>query len=95
MMLSPKPFVQTACVCEKVLIEPDQVVSLIRIVDTYVIYLPPNTPAPPPGVGLDLTAFVGLKSGDAVGRFDVGLRIQDPDGESKPIRHWPIVLNGG
>lgn len=33
-MPSPKPFVQVACVCEKVLRESDSVPSLIRILDT-------------------------------------------------------------
>jgi hypothetical protein len=90
-----KPFVQVACVCEKVLIEPDNVPSLIRIVDTYTLELP-GKPLPP-GVKLqtDLTAFVSLKSGDVIGDFEVGLRLNAPDGKDHPVRMWPVEFKGG
>jgi hypothetical protein len=97
-----KPYVQAACVCEKVLIEPDNVPSLIRIVDTVTIDVKAIGPGtPPPGLleKLDLpvilTAFVSLKSGDVVGEYDVGLRLNAPDGTPPPVRKWPVVLNGG
>jgi hypothetical protein len=92
-MPKSKPIVQVACICEKVLIEPDNVASLIRIVDTYMLRVPPNEPLPK-GVGVELTAFVSLKSGDVVGEFQVGLQLKDPDGNETPLGKWPIVLNG-
>jgi hypothetical protein len=93
-MLSPKPLVQVACVCEKVLIERDDVPSLIRIVDTYNLRVPPDAPLPP-GAAVDLTAFISVKSGEVVGAVEIGLRLKDPDGELQPPRKWPVVLNGG
>jgi hypothetical protein len=79
-MANPKPFVQAACICEKVLVEPDKVASLIRVVDTYFLELanPPNVEA-----RLDLTIFVSLKSGDVTGYGrvvavqDIGIRAAD------------------
>jgi hypothetical protein len=94
-MPTPRPFVQAACVCEKVLIEPDNVASLIRIVDTYTLRLPDETPVLPGVLGLDLSAFVSLKSGDVVGQFEIGLQLTDPEGSKQPIRKWPVILNGG
>ena len=93
-MPSPKPFVQTACFCEKVLREHDNVPSLIRIVDTYHID-PPPTPLPA-GVALtlDMTVFVSLKSGDVVGEHAVGLRLTKPDGTSGPLREWRTMFGG-
>lgn len=93
-MPSSKPLVQVACVCEKVLIEPDSVTTLVRIVDTYLLAIPPGTPLPP-NTAVQLTAFVSLKSGEVIGEFDVGLRLKDPDGQMKTPRKWPVVLNGG
>ncbi|MEO7270387.1 MAG: hypothetical protein ABIX28_05585 [Vicinamibacterales bacterium] len=89
----PKPFVQTACVCEKVLVESDGVPSLIRIVDTYTVELPMELP---PGykTATDLTVFVSLKSGDVVGEHEIGLRLNGPDGKARPVRRWPVRLNG-
>ena len=90
-----KPLVQIACICERVLIEPDNVASLIRVVDTYNLT---TLPEPlPPGVVLqtDLTAFISLKSGDVVGDFEVGLRLRSPDGKDSPIRMWKTEFLGG
>lgn len=89
------PFVQAACVCEKVLVEADGGVSLVRIVDTLALdirkELPPNAGILPP-----LTVFVALKSGDVVGEFEVGLRLAAPTGGKvyAPMK-WPVVFNGG
>jgi hypothetical protein len=89
---NPKPFVQAACICEKVLIEPDNVASLIRIVDTLTLpdRLPPDTLIAP-----ILILFVSLKSGDVVGEHEVGLQLNSPDGKASPRRKWPVVFSGG
>ncbi len=96
-MSKPKPWVQIACVCENVLIEPDNVASLIRVVDTYTLPFAPDAPpiAVPVGVGMQLTAFISLKSGDVIGDFEVGLRLKTPDEDEQPVRRWPIELRGG
>ena len=90
-----KPFVQVACVCEKVLREHDSVPSLIRVVDTYNVE--PLHAELPLGLkaALPLTIFVGLKSGDVVGEHAVGIRLVKPDGTLGPLREWPMMFNGG
>jgi hypothetical protein len=97
-----KPWVQFACVCEKVLREPDNVASLIRIVDTYNLDVPPEFPKGfelPPGISggwaLPLTIAVSLKSGDVSGEYEIGLRLTRPSGQQTPIRKWPAVFRGG
>jgi hypothetical protein len=98
-MANLKPWVQAACICEHVLIEPDNVSSLIRVVDTYTLPFAPDAPPVnvPPGVPLvvQLTAFISLKSGDVVGDFEVGLRLTEPDETEQPVRKWPVELRGG
>src|SRR5437879_3748498 len=94
-MSRPKPLVQVACLCEKVLIEPDNVPSVIRIVDVYTIHAP--THALPEGVaaGVELTAFISLKSGEIVGEHEIELRLRNPEGAPSTARKWPVVFNGG
>ena len=43
-MANPNPFVAVACVCERVLIEKDEVVSIIRIADNFTLTIPPQVP---------------------------------------------------
>jgi hypothetical protein len=93
-MPSPKPLVQVACVCEKVLVEPDGVPTLVRIVDTYNLRISSEKPVPE-GAGVNLTAFVSVKSGEAIGEFEIGIRLKDPEGKLRAPRMWPVVLNGG
>jgi hypothetical protein len=95
-MTAPKPWVQIACVCEKVLMEPDNVPSLIRVVDTYTLVMPPEPPQPKVKAGVELTAFVALKSGEVVGEFEIGLRLTGPaDDAPPPMRMWPVEFRGG
>ena len=89
-----RPLVQVACICEKVLIEPDNVPTLVRVVDTFVLQ---PQPASPPGVpiGVQLTIFVSLKSGEVVGDFEVGVRVNSPEGKDRPLSRWPVEFKGG
>jgi hypothetical protein len=90
----PKPLVALACVCERVLVETDNVVSLIRVVDTFTLPLPLNRPMP----GATLTSLivvVALKSGDVVSEHDVGLRLRDPEGHDHPVQKWTMDFRGG
>src|SRR3970040_2336650 len=71
-MVNTKPFVAAACLAEVVIIEPDNVASIIRIADTFFIDVPPDLPADlKPAIVLN--AFISLKSGDVKGSFDVEL----------------------
>ena len=92
-MPTPKPFVQVACICEKVLREQDDVASVVRIVDRYTFDLPSDLPTTISA--LPLTIFLLLKSGDVVGEHTVGLRLQKPDGTSGKPQQWPLMFKGG
>jgi len=94
-MANTKPYVAVACVCEKAIIEPDNVVSLIRIVDTVHVQVPAYPL--PPGVGgvVGLTVFVSIRSGDVTGQHEVALVLRKPTGMSEPTQKWPVVLTGG
>jgi hypothetical protein len=99
-MANTQPFVAVACFCENVLQEKDEVLSAIRIVDTY--YLPPL----PEGIELPdglrgvimLTGLISLKAGDVTGPGTIGLVMNKVTGERaeiSPPGGWPVVLNGG
>ncbi len=91
-MPNKKPFVNVACICEKVLRETDGVLSAIRIVDTFYVQLPIQGK---PAV-VQATALVSLKSGDLKGASVVKLMMLPPDGTKKELKEaTPILLEGG
>jgi hypothetical protein len=93
-MANAKPHVAVACVCEKVLIEPDNVVSVIRIVDTFYLQIPEGFSAVPSRpLGVALTAFVSVKAGDVTGQHEIGLVLRQPNGKKGDPKKWPIVMN--
>lgn len=92
-MSNPKPWVNVAAFCEKVLIERDGVVSAIRIIDTITVL---ESPPPPAGLALPVSAIVVLKSGDVVvGESHVSLVLEEPDGTRKPFpEKFPVIFLG-
>ena len=91
---TPKPFVQAACFCEKVLREHDNVPSLIRMIDTYHLDpLPSPLPANITPV-LTSTVFVALKAGDVTGEHTIGLRLTKPSGATGALREWRTMFSG-
>jgi hypothetical protein len=94
-MPNAKPYVAVACVCEKVLIEPDNVASVIRIVDTFHLQIPDKPPSPGMATGVQLTAFIAIKAGEVTGEHELGLVLRHPSGKKGDPRKWPVVLNGG
>lgn len=97
-MTTPKPHVQLACICEKALLEPDNVMSLIRVVDTYTLE-PPSLGITLPaeiemGLAVPLKIIVSLKSGDVRGEHPVGLQLVKPDHTVASIHEWTVMFNG-
>jgi len=88
-MSNSKPLVIAATACEKVLQEKkDDVVSIIRMVDTFQM----STDVPI----VHVNAIVALKSGDVTGNYEIKLRIRTPSGDLRPIDgKWPVYLKGG
>lgn len=100
-MANTKPFVAAAYFCEQILEERDNVLSAIRIVDTYTITPPtPGTVMPPdaPFGFVVVRGLISLKSGDVVGNGRVGLIMHKPTGEVvtlSPEGGWPAMMQGG
>ena len=90
-----KPLVQIACICEKVLVEPDNVATLVRVVDTFTLPPPPQVLPPGMPMAVQLTIVVSLRSGDVVGDFEVGLRLNSPHERDQPLQRWPVEFRGG
>jgi hypothetical protein len=93
-MTNNVPFVQTACVAESVLIEPDGVASAVRIIDTFTVHEPPGMPANMKPA-TTVTFLITLKSGAVKGESELDLILREPSGKTKPLGSRPIVLEGG
>lgn len=92
-MANTKPFVAAAFLCEKVLQEPDNVQSAIRIVDTF--FVPANLPNDATPVVL-ITGIVSLKSGGMTGSHHVKLVLENTKAIRSPIgpeAGWPVVFS--
>ena len=78
------PYVQAACFCEMVIEDKANVLSLIRIIDTFTqtaMGNPPPENMPP--VTLNFKLVLMLKSGTARGRYDLKIVPEFPDGSAK------------
>ena len=79
------PYLQTACICEKVLQERDGVKSAIRIIDRLTHQVagpsPPETMEP---FDYSFILLIKLKSGAARGPMELAIRFDKPSGESPP-----------
>lgn len=91
-MANKHPFVQLACLCEQALLEPDGVISLVRIIDTL------NLPDVPDEVrrqaSVKIQAVISLKSGDLRGDYKMTLRLRKPQGGATLDREFPVKLAG-
>ena len=97
-MNKSKPHVAAACFCEHVLIEPDNVLTAVRIVDVYNLNMP-KEPLPDGALpAVEIKGVICLKSGDVTGKHVLSLVLQNPLGtrtEVSPDGGWPVVFNGG
>ena len=96
-MPNTKPFVAMATFCERLLIEPDGVMTAVRVVDTYFVEVQGNLPLDTVP-GIEVNGVVSVKSGDVTGSHTLDLVMENPLGERKrlsPETGWPIELNGG
>ncbi len=82
------PFIQVACFCENVIEDKTNVISLIRIIDTFT-HTAAGTPLPEdmPPITLNFKLVLMFKSGKARGRYNSKIIPEFPDGSAKP----PII----
>ncbi len=84
------PYLSYAVVCEKMLREADNVVSLIRIIDRVTVLTTVSNPAPLVAV----TFAVGVKSGSYRGSTSLRVRIEPPSGTIWPDFTTSAELEG-
>lgn len=98
---SEGPFLATAVLCEKVLREPDGVMSLIRVVDRIytsqvTVGRPDSTQAPlPPPPPLMLNLVISFKSGGISGDREVGITSYAPSGLRVSEIRQRVLFEGG
>lgn len=86
------PFIRTAVICEKVLVEGDGVRSLVRMLDTIIIT--GEAHSLPPGL-LKFFMIVEFKSGDAKGKKTVSIRCSSPSGDASFSSDNDVDFQGG
>ena len=92
---STGPFVAVAALCEKVIQDTDNTVSVIRIVDRVTITATgPEPPEQMPPHNLGLTALVMLRRGEARGRHQIRIRPEAPGGEERLAVEVPAHFEG-
>lgn len=89
------PHLTTAVLCDKVLREHDNVLSLIRIVDRWTIGTrTPDAPEEMPSLTLHTNAVITFKSGGYTGKKTIALRLVNPDGSSEDLLSTPVLFEG-
>lgn len=90
----PGPHVQLATFCEKVLVEQDGVMSVIRMLDRVIVTIhAKGAPAElPEGGTFHTTLAIALKADDARGRYPVTIRAQDPSGRFLPDQSFDATF---
>ena len=82
------PYLSFAVLCEKVLRETDDVLSLIRVIDrlTVTVIAPVSTPPVSPDLAplVSVTLAIGLKSGEFRGSLPVRVQVETPSGAEWP-----------
>lgn len=89
------PYITAALICEKVLQEKDETVSIIRLIDRVTLTVPASSsPESLPPIPLNLSAFISFKSGNARGSYTVKWRTEAPSGLKMPDQLLPVFFEG-
>jgi hypothetical protein len=88
------PWVAIAVFCESFLEEKDDVLSAIRIVDTFTIQRPPGWDESQP-VPIAVNCLVGFKSGDVRGDKKLRIYIVSPSNRRKKAYEKTVTFLGG
>jgi Family of unknown function (DUF6941) len=89
------PYLNAAVICEKVLQEKDETLSIIRMIDRFNVTVSAlGSPENLPPIPLNLAVLISLKSGKAKGRSTVKLRIEMHSGLKLPDQLLPVLFEG-
>jgi len=87
------PYLAIATLCEKVLLEGDGTSSLIRVVDRVNVQsMGPEPPAQMPPWSVDLVLVLLLRGGQAKGRDQVVLTMEQPSGQRSHLGTFPLAF---
>ena len=89
------PFLVAALICERVLLERDGVLSVIRIIDqlTHTI-VAAAMPDELPKVPYSFTFLISFKAGRARGRQNVAVTMEDPSGTRRQLFAQSMQMEG-
>ncbi len=89
------PYLIAAVICEKVLQEKDETLSIIRMIDRFIVTVSAHgSPESLPPIPFNFAVLISLKSGKARGRNTVKLRIESPSGLKLPDQLLPVLFEG-
>jgi hypothetical protein len=89
------PYLTVAAICEKVLQEKDDTISIIRMIDRLAITVNAlGSPETMPPTATNVTILISLKSGKARGRNTIKLRLEAPSGLKLPDQLLPVLFEG-
>ena len=93
-MDKPRPYVTAALLCERVLQEKDESLTVVRIIDKIQYRVLGN--ALPEGTKplISLQGLVGIKSGSAVGNHTIKIIGEKPSGERKDVYSVSVEFLG-
>ena len=87
------PYVAVAVLCENVLEEKDGVLSLLRVVDRWIITAQgPDAPDQLKPQQIEFRLVLGLKAGRAKGRHSLVIKLEQPSGEFLPTREVSVLF---
>jgi hypothetical protein len=93
MTIEGGPYLAFATVCEKVLQEKDETLSLIRMVDRVTVNIPsPDVFAAGAHLNLPIVVAIGFKSGEFRGTRELDLRLHTPGGEIVRTEGTPLPI---
>ncbi len=92
---SSGPYLAAAILCERVLQEKDETISIIRMVDRLAVTVnASDSPETMPPTAVNINALISLKSGSARGRATVKWRTETPSGLKLPDQLFPVLFEG-
>lgn len=87
------PFLAMAVFCDSVIEGKDGPLSIIRIVDTANVAIPPDTKHPF-RIPINITLITGFRAGVAKGTYSLKLEVETPTNKTSVIGETPISFQG-
>jgi hypothetical protein len=96
-MDKPRPYVTAALLCEKVLQEKDEAITLVRIADRIQYRIEAIGEGAPKDLKpiINIQGLVSLKSGPITGDYVVKIILEKPNGDRKEVFAQPLKFLGG